>query len=119
MIKRGKSKRKRRKTSPRTSSVDVQKRIIRAILIMGAVALIIIFFFGDHGLYQLYTLKKERNQIQENINQLREEKIALEGEKSRLHTDQKYIEELARVKYRMAKKGEKVFKVIEKKDKKD
>ncbi len=119
MIKRGESKRKRRKTSPRTSSGDVQKRIIRAILIMGAVALIIIFFFGDHGLYQLYTLKKERNQIQENINQLREEKIALEGEKSRLHTDQKYIEELARVKYRMAKKGEKVFKVIEKKDKKD
>ena len=101
------------------SSVDVQKRIIRAVLIMGAVVLIIIFFFGDHGLYQLYTLKKERNQIQENINQLREEKITLEGEKTKLQTDHKYIEELARVKYRMAKKGEKVFKVIEKKEQKD
>ena len=101
------------------SSVDVQKRIIRAILIMGAVVLIIIFFFGDHGLYQLYTLKKERNQIQENINQLRKEKITLEGEKTKLQTDHKYIEELARVKYRMAKKGEKVFKVIEKKEQKD
>ena len=101
------------------SSIDVQKRIIRSILIMGAVALIIIFFFGDHGLYQLYTLKKERNQIQENINRLREEKITLEGEKTKLQTDYKYIEELARVKYRMAKKGEKVFKVIEKKEEKD
>ena len=101
------------------SSVDVQKRIIRAVLIMGAVVLIIIFFFGDHGLYQLYTLKKERNQIQENINRLREEKIALEGEKTKLQTDHKYIEELARVKYRMAKKGEKVFKVIEKREEKD
>ena len=101
------------------SSVDVQKRIIRAVLIMGAVVLIIMFFFGDHGLYQLYTLKKERNQIQENINRLREEKIALEGEKTKLQTDHKYIEELARVKYRMAKKGEKVFKVIEKKEEKD
>ena len=101
------------------SSVDVQKRIIRAVLIMGAVVLIIIFFFGDHGLYQLYTLKKERNQIQENINQLRKEKITLEGEKTKLQTDHKYIEELARVKYRMAKKGEKVFKVIEKKEQKD
>ena len=86
---------------------------------MGAVALIIIFFFGDHGLYQLYTLKKEGNQIQENINRLREEKIALEGEKTKLQTDHKYIEELARVKYRMAKKGEKVFKVIKKKEEKD
>lgn len=101
------------------STIDIQKRIIRAILIMGAVALIIIFLFGDHGLYQLYTLKKERNQIQENINQLREEKISLEGEKAKLQSDKKYIEEIARVKYRMAKKGEKVFKVIEKKDEKD
>ena len=51
---------------------------------MGAVALLIIFFFGDHGLYQLYTLKTERAQIQKQINYLREQKIALEGEKTKL-----------------------------------
>ena len=45
---------------------------------------------------------------------LREEKIALEGEKTKLQTDYKHIEELAREKYRMSKKGERVFKVIEK-----
>ena len=82
---------------------------------MGAVALLIIFFFGDHGLYQLYTLKTERAQIQKQINSLREEKITLESEKTKLKSDYKYIEELAREKYRMAKKGEKVFKVIEEK----
>ena len=82
---------------------------------MGAVALLIIFFFGDHGLYQLYTLKTERAQIQKQINSLRKEKIALESEKTKLKSDYKYIEELAREKYRMAKKGEKVFKVIEEK----
>ena len=111
----GKSKRIKRKRAIGTSSVDVQKRVIRAILLMGAVALLIIFFFGDHGLYQLYSLKKERAKIQEKINTLREEKITLEGEKTKLQTDYKYIEELAREKYRMAKRGEKVFKVIEKK----
>lgn len=82
---------------------------------MGAVALLIIFFFGDHGLYQLYTLKTERAQIQKQINSLRKEKIALESEKTKLKSDYKYIEKLAREKYRMAKKGEKVFKVIEEK----
>ena len=82
---------------------------------MGAVALLIIFFFGDHGLYQLYTLKTERVQIQKQINSLRKEKIALESEKTKLKSDYKYIEKLAREKYRMAKKGEKVFKVIEEK----
>ena len=115
MIRNKKYSRSKHKNLLRSSSVKIQKRIIRAILIMGAVALLIIFFFGDHGLYQLYTLKTERDQIQKQINYLREQKIALEGEKNKLKTDYKYIEKLAREKYRMAKKGEKVFKVIEEK----
>ncbi|MBT3477964.1 MAG: septum formation initiator family protein [Candidatus Marinimicrobia bacterium] len=115
MSPKSKSNRIKRNRSSGTSSVDVQKRVIRAILLIGAVALLIIFFFGDHGLYQLYNLKKERAETQEKINALREERITLEGEKTKLQTDYKYIEELAREKYRMAKKGEKVFKVIEKK----
>jgi Septum formation initiator len=101
--------------SKKNYKTDIQKRIIKTILIIGALSLIIIFFFGDHGLYQLYTLKKERTQIQNQINNLRKEKIELENEKLKLQTDYKYIEELAREKYRMAKKGEKVFKVIDKK----
>ena len=115
---RGKPSHVKRKRSLGVSSIDVQKRVIRAILVMGALALLIIFFFGNHGLYQLYGLKKERAKIQNRINELREEKLQLEDEKIKLKTDYKYIEELAREKYRMAKKGEKVFKVIEK-NKKD
>ena len=115
---REKSSHVKRKRSLGVSSIDVQKRVIRAILVMGALALLIIFFFGNHGLYQLYGLKKERAKIQTRINELREEKLQLEDEKIKLKTDYKYIEELAREKYRMAKKGEKVFKVIEK-NKKD
>jgi cell division protein FtsB len=83
---------------------------------MGALALLIIFLFGDHGLYQLYRLKRERAEIQQKIEELRAEKLQLEAQKTRLETDYKYIEELAREKYRMAKKGEKVYKVIEKKN---
>ena len=45
-----------------------------------------------------------------------EEKIVLEDEKTKLQTDNKHIEEIAREKYRMSKKGEKVFKVIEKEE---
>ena len=47
---------------------------------------------------------------------MNDELLFLEDEKTRLKTDFKYIEEMAREKYRMAKKGEKVFKVIEKED---
>ena len=96
------------------TTINLQKKIIRGILTIGALTLLIIFLFGNHGLYQLYILKKERSNIQEKINLLREEKIALEDEKTKLQTDYKHIEELAREKYRMSKKGERVFKVIEK-----
>jgi len=53
--------------------------------------------------------------IQAAITALREQKETLEAEKNKLTTDSKYIEQLARERFRMAKKGEKVFKVIEKK----
>ena len=96
-------------------TIEVQKKIIRGILAIGALTLLIIFIFGNHGLYQLYLLKKERSNIQEKINLLREEKITLNDKKTKLQTDSKHIEELAREKFRMSKKGERVFKVIEKK----
>ena len=113
MSKSSNLKKIKRMSSKKTNSSDIQKRIIKTMLLIGALSLIIIFFLGDHGLYQLYTLKKERAQIQNQINILRNEKIELENEKIKLQTDYKYIEELAREKYRMAKKGEKVFKVID------
>ena len=96
------------------TTIELQKKIIRGILTVGALTILIIFLFGNHGLYQLYILKKERGHIQDKINLLREEKMALENEKTKLQTDYKHIEELAREKYRMSKKGERVFKVIEK-----
>ena len=93
----------------------IQQQMIRAILIIGTLILLIIFFFGDHGLYQLYRLRSERSEIQATITIMREQKQTLETEKNKLTTDSKYIEQLARERFRMAKKGEKVFKVIEKK----
>ena len=75
--------------------------------------MILIFIFGDHGLLQLYKLKKEKNKIQNHITSFREEKEKLVSEKHRLENDIDYIEKLAREKYRMAKPGEKVFKVID------
>ncbi|MBT4554112.1 MAG: septum formation initiator family protein [Candidatus Marinimicrobia bacterium] len=79
-------------------------------------SLLIIFIFGDHGLFQLYKLKQERKKVQEHITQLRENREELISEKNRLENDLDYIEKLARERFRMAKPGERVFKVIPKKD---
>ena len=93
---------------------ETQKKIVRSSLFLIAIILIFIFIFGDHGLFQLYTLKKEKKEIQKKIELFRKERELLIEEKNRLENDLKYIEKLAREKYRMAKPGEKVFKVIDK-----
>ena len=98
----------------RRKIVDTQKRFIRGILFLIAMTLLIVFVFGDHGLFQLYKLKKERAEIQNHILMLRKNKEVLITEKNRLENDLDYIEKLAREKYRMAKPGEQVFKVIPK-----
>ena len=93
---------------------ETQKRFIYSVITMIVFTLTIIFVFGDHGLFQLYKLKKEKNSIQKHIRELRKEREVLISEKKRLENDLIYIEKLAREKYRMAKPGERVYKVISK-----
>ena len=104
----------RSKKRSNINSNKFQQLLIRMILVVGSLILLIIFFFGDHGLYQLYQLRSEKSKIQYSISSLRDKKQLLEEEKNKLSNDPKYIEQLARERFRMAKKGEKVFKVIEK-----
>ncbi len=83
--------------------------------ILCAITLFIIFFvIGDYGLYQIYLLNKQKEQIENHLVELQYTQDSLLIEKTRLESDLQYIEKLAREKYRMAKKGEKVFRVIEK-----
>ena len=94
-----------------------QKQFIRGIILLFCITLLILFIFGDHGLLQLYKLKRDRAKIQAQIAQLRKERERVMVEKNQLENDIQYLEKLARERYRMVKPGEKVYKVIpEKKD---
>ncbi len=115
-MRRYSSMQRRRKKKRPNQTHELQKRLVRIVLVLGAIVLLIIFFFGDHGVYQLYRLRQEKAEIQNSIAELREEKKRLGAEKTRLETDYEYIEQLARERYRMAKPGEKVFKVVPKDD---
>ena len=97
---------------------EAQRKFFRGIILFGVSFLMIVFLFGDHGVYQLYKIKSQRKATQNRIEELKTEIALLENEKHRLQTDLDYIERLAREKYRMAKTGEKVFKVIPREKKK-
>ena len=110
----------KRKPKPRRVQQQVaatQKQFIRGIILLLCITLLIVFIFGDHGLLQLYKLKRDRAKVQTQIAQLRKERERVMVEKNRLENDIQYLEKLARERYRMVKPGEKVYKVIpEKKD---
>lgn len=77
-----------------------------------AVILVLVFVLSDHGLYQLYLLKREQHAIEQHIQELEKENALLAEERDRLENDLQYIEKLARERYRMARPDEKVFRVI-------
>ncbi len=97
------------------NDVDNIKRLYWILGLLTLITVFLIFFVvGDYGLYQIYLLHKQKSKIESHIVELNVEQDSLRAEKARLETDLKYIEKLARERYRMAKKGEKVFRVIEK-----
>ena len=76
-----------------------------------SVGCILFLLFSDRGFLTLWNLKKEKIEIQQDINSLRQQIASLEKEAEKLEFDEKYIEKIAREKFRMSKPGEKVFKV--------
>ncbi len=80
------------------------------IIIVGCISLL---FFSDRGLINLWSLKKEKLEIQNEINDLRNQIAMLEKEGEKLKFDEKYIEKIAREKFKMVKPGERVFKIAD------
>jgi len=84
--------------------------LIMVAIILGCVSLLL---FSDRGLINLWSLKKEKLKIQNEINNLRNQIALLEKEEEKLKFDEKYIEKIAREKFKMVKPGERVFKIAD------
>ena len=84
--------------------------LLMVLIVAGCLSLVI---FSDRGLIGLWALKKEKLEIQNDINNLRNQIAMLEKEEEKLKFDEKYIERIAREKFKMVKPGERVFKVVE------
>ena len=79
-------------------------------IVVGCISLLL---FSDRGLINLWSLKKEKLEIQNEINDLRNQIAMLEKEEEKLKFDEKYIEKIAREKFKMVKPAERVFKVTD------
>ena len=83
--------------------------IFPLIFIVGGLFLI----SNDMGVIKWYRLRKERNQIQAEIDQFIRQETELNDELNRLTNDVEYIKKIAQEKFHMVKPGEKVFRVID------
>ena len=84
--------------------------------------LILILVFGflylaynDFGIKKLIAVKKEKYNLQTQIQSLMNQQLAIQSEITKLKIDTMYIEQLAREKFLMVRPGEKVFKVMDSK----
>ena len=68
------------------------------------------------GILRWYQLKTKREQIQSEITRLITEEKSLFDELDRLKHDEEYIKKIAQERYQMVRPGEKVFRVIDRRN---
>ena len=76
---------------------------------------VVFLFTIDFGVIILINLKRERSDLQLEIEKLLTQQITIREEIKKLKYDTSYVEKIARERFLMVKPGEKVFKVIESK----
>jgi len=76
---------------------------------------VVFLFTIDFGVIKLINLKRERSDLQLEIEKLLTQQITIREEIKKLKYDTSYVEKIARERFLMVKPGEKVFKVIESK----
>ena len=72
-----------------------------------------IFVFDDIGIFKWMQLRKQRNNLQAEINRLILKEKNLIDELYQIESDDDYIKKIARERFHMVRPGEKIFRVVD------
>lgn len=86
-------------------------RILIAVIFLGAAAFLVL---NENGLLKYLKVRKEMKQMDNDIKKAEETLFMLEHEIDSLKTSKEKLERVAREKFHMMKKTEKVFRIEEK-----
>ena len=83
----------------------------RFYLIPGAIILFILFFsvFGERGVLRIHHLTQERDEIQKNALQIKNENEQLKREIEALKSDRRYLESIARKEFGLVRPNEIIY----------
>ena len=93
--------------------MNIKKRLL---LLLFSAFLLSLFVFNDLGLFRLYKLNSKKNEIRKEIDYLITQEIELTNEINNLSNNNEYIKNIARTKFHLVSPGEKIYKVIERKN---
>ncbi|MEE4165815.1 MAG: septum formation initiator family protein [Desulfocapsaceae bacterium] len=86
-----------------------QNRLLKIILGLVAASMLWIFFAPGTGIYSLLKLRNQAVELEAQTTELTAANKVLRQEIDRLKNDSAYLEQIAREKYGMLKKNERVF----------
>jgi cell division protein FtsB len=95
-------------------TLQKKKLILRILALAISLAVLAFMIFNEYGLIKYWNMKKELNQLDNDIRKSETRIKAMEAEIDSLKTSKVKIERVAREKFDMMKKNEKVFKIEEK-----
>ncbi len=104
----------KRNRSPR--ALSRQKRTVRWLTVLGlgfGALLIVSFFFDEMGVAKYLTMRKHAQQLEREIYSLERSNAALRREIFRIQHDETRIEELARERLGLVRKGETVYQIVQ------
>jgi len=99
----------------RWDRTSVRRNALLALALL-SVALAVHEIFGEHGPLALRRQRREVQSLEQRIRQIQMENSQLEQQIKGLKSDPKAIEQLARDQMKMARPGEVIFTLPEKKD---
>ncbi len=101
---------KKRKKKPSQRISPKQERLFyRIVAFLVLIALLWIVFAPGSGLFGYYRSRAKLTQLQNDVSLLEKENSQLRTENDRLRNDPVYLEKIAREKYNLLKKNERVF----------
>ncbi|NIR47012.1 septum formation initiator family protein [candidate division KSB1 bacterium] len=92
-----------------------KKKLLRRLFL--GVSLVIVFYLsfgGDYSLYKLWKLERKKENLQARIKENQQKQKQLSREIKLLRNDSTYIEKVARERFNMGRKGEKIYLLKEK-----
>ena len=85
-------------------------KIFKQTSLLVFLALILIIFFPGYA--KIQEMRQKNKKLESDIKKLKAENIALSLEKEKLETDPNYLEQVAREKLGIVKKGETVYRLV-------